>query len=88
MSSAGRGRGGKFNKVKRGGGKKFSRDLQPLNADGEVVGMWGVSSMQPALKTRTNTEDRNNQTRSKKSHLKRSPPRKSPATTRSPSSRK
>ncbi len=42
MSSAGRGRGGKFNKVKRGGGKKFSRDLQPLNADGEVVGMWGV----------------------------------------------
>ncbi|KAL6707417.1 hypothetical protein ACN47E_004196 [Coniothyrium glycines] len=40
MSSA-RGRGGKFNKVKRGGGKKFSRDLQPLNADGEVVGMWG-----------------------------------------------
>lgn len=41
MSSA-RGRGGKFNKIKRGGGKKFSRDLQPLNADGEVVGMWGV----------------------------------------------
>ncbi|KZM26735.1 uncharacterized protein EKO05_0009514 [Ascochyta rabiei] len=40
MSSA-RGRGGKFNKIKRGGGKKFSRDLQPLNADGEVVGMWG-----------------------------------------------
>jgi hypothetical protein len=44
MSSA-RGRGGKFNKVKRGGGKKFSRDLQPLNADGEVVGMWGVSAL-------------------------------------------
>ena len=41
-SAAGRGRGGKFNKVKRGGGKKFSRDLQPLNAEGEVVGMWGV----------------------------------------------
>ncbi|KAH5429127.1 hypothetical protein HBI47_112790 [Parastagonospora nodorum] len=39
--AGGRGRGGKFNKVKRGGGKKFSRDLQPLNADGEVVGMWG-----------------------------------------------
>lgn len=49
MSSAGgRGRGGKFNKVKRGGGKKFSRDLQPLNADGEVVGMWGVSKTQSA----------------------------------------
>lgn len=41
MSSA-RGRGGKFNKIKRGGGKKFSRDLQPINADGEVMGMWGV----------------------------------------------
>ncbi|KAF2629954.1 hypothetical protein BU25DRAFT_408551 [Macroventuria anomochaeta] len=43
MSSrgGGRGRGGKFNKVKRGGGHKFSRDLQPLNADGEVAGMWG-----------------------------------------------
>lgn len=41
-SAAGRGRGGKFSKPKRGGGKHFSRDLQPLNADGEVVGMWGV----------------------------------------------
>ncbi|KAG9202216.1 hypothetical protein G6514_004653 [Epicoccum nigrum] len=40
MSSA-RGRGGKFNKAKRGGGKHFSRDLQPLNAEGEVMGMWG-----------------------------------------------
>jgi hypothetical protein len=50
MSSAGgRGRGGKFNKVKRGGGKKFSRDLQPLNADGEVVGMWGVSAAPPMI---------------------------------------
>jgi hypothetical protein len=52
MSSAGRGRGGKFNKVKRGGGKKFSRDLQPLNADGEQVGMWGVSTL-PTDHTRT-----------------------------------
>lgn len=41
-SAAARGRGGKFSKPKRGGGKHFSRDLQPLNADGEVVGMWGV----------------------------------------------
>lgn len=35
------------------GGKHFSRDLQPLNADGEVMGMWGVCvsplpSSQPA----------------------------------------
>lgn len=42
MSSA-RGRGGKFNKHKRGGGKHYSRDLQPLNADGEIMGMWDVS---------------------------------------------
>ncbi|KAF2641263.1 hypothetical protein P280DRAFT_479681 [Massarina eburnea CBS 473.64] len=40
-SAAARGRGGKFSKPKRGGGKHFSRDLQPLNADGEVMGMWG-----------------------------------------------
>ncbi|KAF2501632.1 hypothetical protein BU16DRAFT_522566 [Lophium mytilinum] len=40
-SAGGRGRGGKFSKPKRGGGKHFSRDLQPLNADGEVIGMWG-----------------------------------------------
>ncbi|KAF2815526.1 uncharacterized protein BDZ99DRAFT_459377 [Mytilinidion resinicola] len=40
-SAGGRGRGGKFSKPKRGGGKHFSRDLQPLNADGEVMGMWG-----------------------------------------------
>jgi hypothetical protein len=55
MSSAGgRGRGGKFNKVKRGGGKKFSRDLQPLNADGEQVGMWGVSDAWTPHPTKTN----------------------------------
>jgi hypothetical protein len=53
MSSAGRGRGGKFNKVKRGGGKKFSRDLQPLNADGEVVGMWGVRLSKTSIFTFT-----------------------------------
>ncbi|PVH96599.1 hypothetical protein DM02DRAFT_115281 [Periconia macrospinosa] len=41
MSTSARGRGGKFSKPKRGGGKHFSRDLQPLNADGEVMGMWG-----------------------------------------------
>ena len=57
MSSAGRGRGGKFNKVKRGGGKKFSRDLQPLNADGEVVGMWGVSTYCTlSIQSSSNTE--------------------------------
>lgn len=53
MSSA-RGRGGKFNKAKRGGGKHFSRDLQPLNADGEVMGMWGE---QPAKVDEESSEE-------------------------------
>jgi hypothetical protein len=36
-----RGRGGKFKKFTRGGGKHFSRDLKPLDADGNEIGMWG-----------------------------------------------
>ncbi|KAL9062199.1 MAG: hypothetical protein Q9157_009134, partial [Trypethelium eluteriae] len=43
MSSAAataRGRGGKFRKPKRGGGKHFSRNLRPLDADGAEVSMW------------------------------------------------
>ena len=35
-----RGRGGKFSKPSRGGGKHFSRDLQPLDKDGNPLGMW------------------------------------------------
>ncbi|OLN94274.1 28 kDa heat- and acid-stable phosphoprotein [Colletotrichum chlorophyti] len=35
-----RGRGGKFRKFTRGGGKHFSRDLRPLDADGNEIGMW------------------------------------------------
>jgi hypothetical protein len=81
MSSAGRGRGGKFNKVRRGGGKKFSRDLQPLNADGEVVGMWGVSNLLlTILEQGLTVSRRNNPTRSTKSHQRKSPRKKSPAT--------
>ncbi|KAJ5548668.1 hypothetical protein N7513_005902 [Penicillium frequentans] len=34
-----RGRGGKF-KPSRGGGKHFSRDLQPLDKDGNALGLW------------------------------------------------
>ncbi|KUI58230.1 hypothetical protein VP1G_05539 [Cytospora mali] len=37
-----RGRGGKFRKPTRGGGKHFSRDLRPLDADGNEIGMWGA----------------------------------------------
>ncbi|KAI0597088.1 hypothetical protein F4775DRAFT_593619 [Biscogniauxia sp. FL1348] len=35
-----RGRGGKFKKFTRGGGKHFSRDLRPLDAEGNEVSMW------------------------------------------------
>jgi len=35
-----RGRGGKFSKPTRGGGKHFSRDLQPLDKEGNPIGMW------------------------------------------------
>ncbi|KAF9873589.1 28 kda heat- and acid-stable [Colletotrichum karsti] len=38
--SSSRGRGGKFRKFTRGGGKHFSRDLRPLDADGNEVSMW------------------------------------------------
>lgn len=42
-----RGRGGKFNKPGRGGGKKFSRDLQPLDKDGAQVSMWREAGEMP-----------------------------------------
>ncbi|KAL4751187.1 hypothetical protein BDW72DRAFT_203291 [Aspergillus terricola var. indicus] len=35
-----RGRGGKFSKPSRGGGKHFSRDTQTLDRDGNPVSMW------------------------------------------------
>ncbi|EPE05251.1 casein kinase substrate phosphoprotein pp28 [Ophiostoma piceae UAMH 11346] len=35
-----RGRGGKFRKFTRGGGKHFSRDLRPVDADGNEISMW------------------------------------------------
>lgn len=35
-----RGRGGKFKKYTRGGGHHFSRNLQPLDADGNAISMW------------------------------------------------
>ncbi|KAK6208945.1 hypothetical protein LQW54_006693 [Pestalotiopsis sp. IQ-011] len=39
---AARGRGGKFKKFTRGGGHHFSRDLRPLDADGNEVSMWSA----------------------------------------------
>ncbi|KAI5239627.1 initiation factor 2 [Aureobasidium subglaciale] len=39
-----RGRGGKFMKPKRGGGKHFSRDLRPIDAEGAEKSMWASDS--------------------------------------------
>ncbi|KAI2779352.1 hypothetical protein F4815DRAFT_473959 [Daldinia loculata] len=39
-----RGRGGKFRKFTRGGGKHFSRDLRPLDADGNEISMWSANA--------------------------------------------
>lgn len=48
-----RGRGGKFSKPTRGGGKHFSRDLQPLDKDGNPLGMW----RDPAEKAESSSEE-------------------------------
>ncbi|KAK5662591.1 hypothetical protein OQA88_8505 [Cercophora sp. LCS_1] len=42
--SSSRGRGGKFKKYTRGGGKHFSRDLRPLDADGNEISMWSADA--------------------------------------------
>ncbi|KAI1848427.1 hypothetical protein JX266_005733 [Neoarthrinium moseri] len=39
-----RGRGGKFKKFTRGGGHHFSRDLRPLDADGNEISMWSADA--------------------------------------------
>jgi len=67
MPPAGRGRGGKFNKPGRGGGKKFSKNLTPLDADGNPVGMWGDAAAAGAKKEDESSEKRNHL---KKNHLR------------------
>jgi hypothetical protein len=39
-AASSRGRGGKFKKYTRGGGKHFSRDLQPIDSEGNQISMW------------------------------------------------
>ncbi|KAL2210757.1 hypothetical protein CC79DRAFT_1394969, partial [Sarocladium strictum] len=46
--SSSRGRGGKFKKYTRGGGKHFSRDLQPVDADGNQISMWSKDAHKKA----------------------------------------
>ncbi|RDA93418.1 hypothetical protein CP533_1976 [Ophiocordyceps camponoti-saundersi (nom. inval.)] len=43
-TAAGARRAGKYNKPTRGGGKHFSRSLQPVDADGNQVSMWSTGS--------------------------------------------
>lgn len=43
-----RGRGGKWRKYTRGGGKNFSRDLQPVDADGNPVSIWQMDQQKKA----------------------------------------
>ncbi|PFH57226.1 hypothetical protein XA68_15345 [Ophiocordyceps unilateralis] len=43
-SAASARRAGKFNKPTRGGGKHYSRSLQPVDADGNQVSMWTAGS--------------------------------------------
>ncbi|KAG5955876.1 hypothetical protein E4U57_003067 [Claviceps arundinis] len=43
-SASVRGRAGKYNKPSRGGGKKFSRELQPVDADGNEISMWAANN--------------------------------------------
>lgn len=43
-ATSSRGRGGKFKKYTRGGGRHFSRDLQPADAEGNKVSMWSADA--------------------------------------------
>jgi len=58
MSSAqARTRAGKYQKPKRGGGKHFSRNLQPINADGEVENMWAARDRNQASDDDSDDDD-------------------------------
>lgn len=52
-----RGRGGKFKKYTRGGGKHFSRDLQPVDAEGNKVSMWSEHARKDGEDSNEDDED-------------------------------
>jgi hypothetical protein len=52
-----RGRGGKFKKYTRGGGKHFSRDLRPLDADGNEIDMWSADAKKKTSSDEDSEED-------------------------------
>ncbi|PHH81263.1 hypothetical protein CDD82_1163 [Ophiocordyceps australis] len=43
-SAAGGRRAGKYNKPTRGGGKHYSRSLQPVDSDGNLISIWSANS--------------------------------------------
>ncbi|KAI1759516.1 hypothetical protein GGR53DRAFT_140959 [Hypoxylon sp. FL1150] len=52
-----RGRGGKFKKFTRGGGKHFSRDLRPLDADGNEISMWSQNAQKDSDDSEEDSEE-------------------------------
>lgn len=52
-----RGRGGKFRKFTRGGGKHFSRDLRPVDADGNEISMWSEDAQSKLKKEGSGSDD-------------------------------
>ncbi|CAD0039726.1 unnamed protein product, partial [Aureobasidium pullulans] len=51
------GRGGKFMKPKRGGGKHFSRDLRPIDAEGAEKSMWASDSDKSSSEEEESSEE-------------------------------
>ncbi|PKS07110.1 hypothetical protein jhhlp_005709 [Lomentospora prolificans] len=54
-----RGRGGKFRKFTRGGGKHYSRDLRPQDENGNEISMWSEDAQRQlaSLSDETNSEE-------------------------------
>ncbi|PLB51731.1 hypothetical protein P170DRAFT_433600 [Aspergillus steynii IBT 23096] len=52
-----RGRAGKFSKPSRGGGKRFSRDVQPVDKNGNPVGLWREPEEDPDMSSSEGEED-------------------------------
>ncbi|KAM0322438.1 hypothetical protein ACHAQA_009505 [Verticillium albo-atrum] len=52
-----RGRGGKFKKYTRGGGKHFSRDLRPVDSEGNEVSMWAADAKEKGSADESSEEE-------------------------------
>ncbi|EGY19143.1 hypothetical protein VD0002_g17 [Verticillium dahliae] len=52
-----RGRGGKFKKYTRGGGKHFSRDLRPVDSEGNEISMWAAGAKEKGSANASSDEE-------------------------------